>query len=71
MGVYYKNNSNKEAFVKVTEDVSGKVIRREVCELNSYSDVRECFVWDTGTIRRDMKNAKGDWYEVERKELGH
>jgi hypothetical protein len=65
IAVWYKNNSNKDAFVKVTEDISGKIIRREICELNEFNDVRECLVWGAGIIRRDMKDSKGEWHEVE------
>lgn len=65
--IYYKNKLGKDAFVKITEDISGNIIVRELCSLNDDKDIRECVVWDTGVIRHDMKNSKGEWYEVDRK----
>lgn len=67
MGIYYLTKERTQAFVKVTEDLAGKIIEREVCNLNKYNDVRECLEWSTNALRKDMKNARGDWYEVERK----
>lgn len=60
----YKNNQGKTSFLKIVQDIDGKTIRREACELNEYKDVRSCVDWDKGTLRRDMKNVKGDWEEV-------
>jgi len=53
--------------VKLTENLDGAIVRREVCVFNQFSDVRTCFDWDNGSKRRDMKNANGDWYKVEGK----
>lgn len=66
--IYYKNKLGQDAFVKVTEDITGKIIAREVCSLNADNDIRECIVWDTGVIRHDMKNSKGEWYAVDSKQ---
>lgn len=66
--VHYKNKLGRNAFVKVTEDISGKIIAREICSLNADNDIRECIVWDTGVIRHDMKDSKGEWYAVDSKQ---
>ena len=50
--------------MKVTENLDGKIVRREVCSFNSHSDVRSCLDWDKGTTHRDMKNASGEWEKV-------
>jgi hypothetical protein len=49
---------------KATHDMLGKLLAREVCEFNTFGDVRVCFDWDTAEIRRDMKNRRGEWIEV-------
>lgn len=54
----------RTAFVKTTENMHGKIISRESCELNDFNDVRTCLDWDNGTSHRDMKNTKGEWYKV-------
>jgi hypothetical protein len=64
IAVSFVNNKGKNAFLKIVQDMNGKTLRREACELNEYDDIRSCFDWDTGQRRRDMKNAKGDWYAV-------
>jgi hypothetical protein len=56
--------NGREGFLKVVEDLDGKVIRRESCEFNEFGDVRSCLNWTDGTTHRDMKNVKGEWYKV-------
>jgi len=65
--IYYKNKYGKASFAKVTEDILGNIIARELCSLNDDGDIRECTVWDTGEVRHDMKDAKGVWYAVDTK----
>lgn len=63
--IWYKLGDRSDAILRTTEDVNGKVQKREVCTLNSFADVRTCFNWDNYTISKDMKNARGEWYTVE------
>lgn len=56
--------NGKDSFLKVVEDLNGKAIRRETCELNEFKDVRTCLNWDDGTSHRDMKNIKGEWHQI-------
>lgn len=65
IAVTFKNAQGKASFLKIVQNIDGKTIRREICELNEFNDVRSCVDWDKGTIRRDMKNVKGDWEEVD------
>ena len=53
--------------MKVTENIDGKTIRREVCSFNKFGDVRTCVNWDTGEQRRDVKDKDGNWYNVDDK----
>jgi hypothetical protein len=62
-GISYRTKDG-DAFVKTTEDLNGKIISREACQLNQFGDVRTCLNWDTGAMHKDMKNLKGDWYAV-------
>lgn len=64
IGVSYVDNQGKIAFVKTVEDMTGKVIAREACTLNDFSDVRTCVNWDNGTSHRDMKDSSGVWSKV-------
>jgi hypothetical protein len=50
--------------MKVTENLDGKIIRREICSFNLHHDVRSCVDWDKGSTHRDMKNSKGAWETV-------
>jgi hypothetical protein len=68
MAVHYKNNAHKDAFIRLTENAAGKVIAREICELNEFNDIRECLDWDKGSLRKDMKNSNGDWVAIDRTE---
>jgi hypothetical protein len=48
--------------MKVTEDMTGTMLRREFCSFNTFGDIRLCVDWDRGNSHRDMKNKNGDWY---------
>jgi hypothetical protein len=63
-GVIYSIKGGAEASARITEDMNGKTIRRESCEFNIFGDVRTCLNWDTGVTHKDMKNVKGEWYQV-------
>jgi hypothetical protein len=60
----YVQRNGKDGFMKVVQDMNGKAIARELCELNEFRDIRTCLNWDTGVSHRDMKNAKGDWFQI-------
>jgi len=66
IAVFFRWKDGKDGMLRQTEDLSGKVTAREVCTFNDFSDIRECFNWDTGKTRKDMKNTKGEWYAVDR-----
>jgi hypothetical protein len=63
-GVSFTTKDGIYMIMKVTENLDGKIIRREVCSFNSHGDVRSCLDWDKGSTHRDMKNAKGEWERV-------
>ena len=63
-GVAWKAGNGTKLFLRQAEDMSGKPLEREVCELNAFGDVRVCIDWDTNKTSRDMKDRKGHWYKV-------
>jgi hypothetical protein len=50
--------------LRVSEDINGKIIDRQICTFNSFKDVRTCVDWDTGAGHRDMKDDNGNWQKV-------
>ena len=64
MAIIFKTDDGTNSIIKVTENLDGKIVEREICSFNKHMDVRSCFNWDTKTSHRDMQNAKGDWYKV-------
>jgi hypothetical protein len=54
----------KQMLLKVTRNLSDEIIKRELCELNSYRDIRTCLDWDTNETNKSMKNINGDWIGV-------
>jgi ATP-dependent protease ClpP protease subunit len=62
--IIFKTNDGTDSIIKVTEDLNGKIIEREICTFNKPGDVRSCWNWDTKRGHRDMKNERGDWYKV-------
>ena len=64
LGLTYLLRDGRQGLAVVIQDVSGKTMRREVCEFNSSDDLRHCVDWDTGAKHRDAKNAKGDWVNL-------
>lgn len=62
--VFVDGKDGKTLMVRTEENLAGKIITREFCELNSFGDVRTCVDWDTGAIRRDMKDKSGLWSQV-------
>jgi hypothetical protein len=61
----FKANDGTDMIMKVTKDMNGKMLIREICSFNKYRDVRSCADWDTGKTHRDMKNKSGEWYAVD------
>jgi hypothetical protein len=63
-GIVFFAKDGSESIIKTTEDVYGKVIKREICSFNTHGDVRTCLNWDDKTSTRQMQNVKGEWYKV-------
>jgi hypothetical protein len=63
-GLGFTANDGTNMIMKVTENLDGQIIRREICSFNPHHDIRSCVDWDKGTTHRDMKKAKGDWEQV-------
>jgi hypothetical protein len=57
-------NDGKMTAVKVIKDMNDKITSREVCSFNDTGDIRKCTDWDSGSTHRDMKDTKGEWYNV-------
>jgi hypothetical protein len=64
MAIFYNDKNGMENMIRTAEDMSGKIVKRDVCEFNKFKDVRTCFDWDTGEQTRSMKDPKGDWIKV-------
>jgi len=60
----YKLKDGRQRLAAVIKDLSGKTLRREICEFNDHNDQRLCMEWDTGAKRRDARNTKGDWIKI-------
>jgi hypothetical protein len=60
-GLAFKAKDGTDMIMKVTENLDGKIIRREICSFNQYGDIRSCLDWDAGTTHRDVKNSSGEW----------
>jgi len=63
-GLSFTTKDGTYMIMKVTENLDGKMIRREICSFNLHHDVRSCLDWDKGSTHRDMKNSKGEWEKV-------
>jgi hypothetical protein len=64
MAILYVVQNGTERMVRVAEDLSGRIVKRELCEFNRFGDVRTCIDYDSGAKTRSMKNPKGDWIRV-------
>ena len=62
----FKLKDGTDMILKVTEDMNGKMVRREICSFNSFGDVRSCTNWDNGETHKDMKNKNGEWELISR-----
>lgn len=62
----FKLKDGTDMIMKVTEDMNGKMLGREICSFNSYRDVRSCANWDSGETHKDMKNKSGEWEQISR-----
>jgi hypothetical protein len=63
-GVVWRTGTGSRMFLRQAEDSNGKPLEREICEINSFGDVRVCIDWDTKIKHRDVKDLKGHWYQV-------
>ena len=66
LGLTYLLKDGRQGLAVVIQDLNGKTMRREVCELNNSNNVRNCIDWDSGAKHRDEKSAKGDWVQIAR-----
>ena len=64
VGVVWRTRTGTRMFLRQAEDSNGKALEREICEINSFGDVRVCIDWDTNIKHRDVKDLKGHWYQV-------
>lgn len=62
--IFVNGKDGKTLMVRTEEDLTGKIIRREFCEVNRFGDVRICTNWDTNAVHRDMKDSKGVWSKI-------
>jgi len=62
--VFVKLKDGTTAMLRASEDPFGKTIMRDICQFNSFGDVRTCADWDTGATSREMKDSHGNWYTV-------
>jgi hypothetical protein len=65
IAVFYRDDAGNSISVLTTEDLAGGLIRRRLCEINEFNDVRTCRDWDTQETAREMKNDGGFWVRVE------
>jgi hypothetical protein len=63
-GLGFTARDGVNMIMKVTENLDGKIARREICRFNVHGDIRSCVDWDTGATHQDMKNSNGDWEKV-------
>ncbi|MBN8999456.1 MAG: hypothetical protein J0H54_08675 [Rhizobiales bacterium] len=56
---------NTPMMLRLTEDIDGRVVARDICSFNSFGDVRTCVDWDSGKSSRQMKDTNGEWYAVD------
>jgi hypothetical protein len=61
----FKTSDGTDMIMKATEDMNGRMQKRELCSFNAQGDIRLCFNWDTGEKHRDMKKYNGDWYQID------
>jgi ATP-dependent protease ClpP protease subunit len=64
LGLAYSLRDGRQGLAVVVQDLSGKTMRREVCEFSNANDARNCIDWDSGAMHRDEKNANGDWVQI-------
>jgi hypothetical protein len=63
--LYFNGSDGLERMLRATQNVNGKIMKRDVCTFNSFGDIRTCYNWDTNVTTKEMKNLKGEWYFVE------
>ena len=57
-GLAFKTKDGDDMIMKVTEDMDGKMLKREVCSFNTHGDIRTCLNWETGGTERDIRNSR-------------
>jgi hypothetical protein len=64
LGIVWRAGNGMRLFLREAQDMTGRSLEREVCEINSFGDIRVCVDWDTNRKSRDMMDVKGHWYKV-------
>lgn len=62
--ILFQSGQGKSMLIRAAENIEGRVVTREICEFNDFGDVRTCVDWDTKSVHKDMKDAKGQWIKV-------
>jgi hypothetical protein len=63
--VFFKGTDGDSVMVRVTNDVDGRLVGRDVCFFNEFSDVRTCMDWDSGEKIREMRDGNNTWVRVD------
>jgi hypothetical protein len=58
------NVDGVDTAILARENAQGKIIEREICTFNDFSDIRTCMDFDSKLSHRDMKDSKGNWSKV-------
>lgn len=64
MAIFFKANDGATMMIRKAEDVSGRTLKRDICEFNEFGDIRTCIDFDTGETSKEMKNEKKEWVKV-------
>lgn len=63
--VFFRSPQGAKMMVRISEDVNGNILKRDICEFNAFGDIRTCLDWKTKVSHKDMKDANGAWIGVE------
>ncbi|MDQ0394170.1 hypothetical protein [Labrys monachus] len=65
IAIFFRDRKGRLTMLRSAEDADGRLLARDICELNDFWDVRTCTSWETGVTTKEMKDLRGNWQAVQ------
>ena len=65
IAIFFRDRKGRLTMLRSAEDADGRLLARDICDLNDFWDVRTCTSWETGVTTKEMRDSRGNWQVVQ------